>query len=156
MVFANTYAKFLIIAKNFGGDEMFEISIREVPLVGIKTPEQLAAFVLSSLGLTSKEVEEADVKMLLAFLKNKEGLKVKELIKEVGLKQTATYARLKKFVNAGLVYKSKGSIYKLRENTLAETLKFRVWREIEKVFSGIVEVAEELDKKLREARKQEG
>ena len=59
---------------------MFEIAIKEIPLTGIKTPEQLAAFVLSSLGLSELR-DDRDVRLLLAFLEHKEGLKVGDLKK---------------------------------------------------------------------------
>ena len=66
---------------------MFEISIREVPLVGIKSKEQLAAFILASLGLSPEKASVADVKLLLAMLEHKEGLKVKEISKKKTYKE---------------------------------------------------------------------
>ena len=138
--------------EKFRGDLMLEICIKEVPLSGIKTPEQLAAFILQSLGLSDLR-DERDVKFLLAFIKHREGLKADELQKICGLGQTATYARIRKFVNAGVIYKARGGVYRLRERTLKDTLDFRVRREIERVFSSIVDVAEELEKKVMEAKK---
>ncbi len=131
---------------------VFEISVREVPLSGIKSPEQLAAFVLQSLGLSDLK-DERDVRLLLAFMENRNGLKVEELMKVAGLGQTATYSRIRKFLSAGLIYKAKGSVYRLRERTLKDTLDFRVRREIERVFDSIVEVGEELDGKVSAGKK---
>jgi len=132
--------------------EMLEICIKEVPLSGIKTPEQLAAFVMESLGLSELK-DERDVRFFLAFLEHKEGLRAEDLMKISKLGQTATYARIRKLLNAGIIYKAKGGVYKLRERTLSDTLDFRVRKDIERVFSSIVEVAEELDKKLLEKKK---
>ncbi|MBR9679812.1 MAG: hypothetical protein GOU99_02045 [Candidatus Altiarchaeota archaeon] len=126
---------------------MFEIKIKEQRLTGIKTPEQLAAFVISSLGLSELR-DDRDVRMLLAFMDHKEGLRVPELKKIAGLGQTATYAKIKKFVNAGLIYKGKGAIYRLKERTLKDTLDFRVKRDIDKALSAIIDIAAELDAKL--------
>ena len=126
---------------------MFEIRIKEQRLTGIKTPEQLAAFVISSLGLSELR-DDRDVRMLLAFMDHKEGLRVHELKKIAGLGQTATYAKIKKFVNAGLIYKGKGAIYRLKERTLKDTLEFRVKRDIDKALSAIIDIAAELDAKL--------
>jgi len=123
---------------------VFDIRIKEVPLEGIRSPDQLAAFVLKSLGLTSLK-DTGDVRLLLALMNHKEGLKVDEIQQEAGLGQTATYARIRKFVEAGLIYKARGAFYKLRERTLAETLDFRVRKDIERVFAGVVEVGKELD-----------
>ena len=131
----------------------FEIQVREVPLSGIRTPEQLAAFVLQSLGLSNLS-DDRDVRILLAFVSHKEGLKVEELQKTAGLGQTATYSRIKAFSNAGLIYKSKGAVYKLRERTLHDTLDFRVRKDIEQAFSAVVEVAQELEDKLVRKRRE--
>ncbi len=127
---------------------MLEIAVNEVPLSGIKSAEQLAAFVLKSLGLSDLN-DERDVDILIAFIRNKGGLKVYELKEIAGLGQTATYSRIKKFLNAGLIYKAKGSVYRLRERTLKDTLDFRVRKDIERVFNSIVEVSEELEKKIK-------
>jgi len=127
---------------------MLEIAVNEVPLSGIKSAEQLAAFVLKSLGLSDLN-DERDVDILIAFIRNKGGLKVSELKEIAGLGQTATYSRIKKFLNAGLIYKAKGSVYRLRERTLKDTLDFRVRKDIERVFNSIVEVSEELEKKIK-------
>ena len=127
---------------------MMKIEIKEVPLSGIKSAEQLAAFILSSLGLSDLK-DTSDVKLLLAFIQNKEGLKADELKKTANLGQTATYSRIKKFLNAGIIYKTKGSFYKLRERSLKDTLDFRVRRDIQRVFDSIVEVSEELEAKLK-------
>lgn len=127
---------------------MLNISIKEVPLSGIKSAEQLAAFVLQSLGLSDLR-DERDVDLLLAFVRNKEGLTVNELKKIASLGQTATYSKINKFLNAGLIYKAKGAVYRLRERSLKDTLDFRVRKEIDKVFSGIVEVGSELEAKIK-------
>ena len=127
---------------------MLNISVKEVPLSGIKSADQLAAFVLQSLGLSDLR-DERDVDLLLAFVKNKNGLKVDELKKIAKLGQTATYSKIKKFLDAGLIYKTRGSVYRLRERSLKATLDFRVRREIERVFSSIVEVGEDLEAKLK-------
>jgi predicted transcriptional regulator len=127
---------------------MLEIQVKEVQLSGIKSPEQLGAFVLESLGLSDLK-DESDVRILMEFIRRKEGLKVDEIRKAASLGQTATYSRIRKFVNSGLVYKSKGSMYRLRERTLKETLDFRVRKEIMRVFDSIVEVGEELEAKIK-------
>ncbi|MBR9689679.1 MAG: hypothetical protein GOV01_02185 [Candidatus Altiarchaeota archaeon] len=127
---------------------MMEISIKEVPLSGIKTPDQLAAFILKSLGLSDLR-DERDVQILLAFVRNKDGLKVDEVKKIADVGQTATYSKINKLLNAGLIYKSKGSIYRLRERSLKDTLDFRVRKEISKVFDSIVEISEELEAKIK-------
>ncbi|MBR9681008.1 MAG: hypothetical protein GOU98_04265 [Candidatus Altiarchaeota archaeon] len=127
---------------------MLNISIKEVPLSGIRSADQLAAFVLQSLGLSDLR-DERDVDLLLAFVKNKDGLKVGELKKIAKLGQTATYSKIKKFLDAGLIYKTRGSVYKLRERSLKDTLDFRVRREIERVFASIVEVGEDLEAKIK-------
>jgi len=127
---------------------MLNIHIKEVPLSGIKSAEQLAAFVLQSLGLSDLK-DDRDVKMLLAFMQRKDGLKVEDIKKVAGLGQTATYARVSKFLNAGLIYKSKGSLYRLRERSLKDTLDFRVRKEIERVFGSVVDVSEELEGKIK-------
>lgn len=127
---------------------MLNISIKEVPLSGIKSAEQLAAFVLQSLGLSDLR-DERDVNLLLAFVKNKEGLTVNELKKIAGLGQTATYSKINKFLDAGLIYKTRGAVYRLRERSLKDTLDFRVRKEIDRVFSGIVEVGSELEAKSK-------
>lgn len=127
---------------------MLDISIKEVPLSGIKSAEQLAAFVLQSLGLSDIK-DDRDVKMLLAFVKRKGGMKVDEIKRVTGLGQTATYSRVNKFLNSGLIYKAKGSVYRLRERSLKDTLDFRVRGEIEKVFDSIVEVGGELESKIK-------
>lgn len=127
---------------------MMKIEIKEVPLSGIKSVEQLAAFVLSSLGLSNLK-DTSDVKLLLSFVRRREGLKVDELKKIAGLGQTATYSRIKKFLNAGIIYKTKGSLYRLRERSLKDTLDFRVRRDIQRVFDSIIEVSEELESKLK-------
>jgi predicted transcriptional regulator len=127
---------------------VFEVTVKEVPLSGIKSPEQLAAFVLQSLGLSDLD-NEKDVDMLLALVRNKGGLKASELQEVAGLGQTATYARVNKFLDAGLIYKAKGAVYRLRERTLKDTLDFRVRRDIEQVFNSIVEVGGELDTKIK-------
>ena len=125
-----------------------KIELKEVPLSGIKSPEQLAAFILASLGLSDLR-DTSDVNILLSFVKRKPGLKVDELRKIAHLGQTATYSRIKKFLNAGIIYKTKGSLYKLRERSLKDTLDFRVRRDIQRVFDSIVEVSEELEAKLK-------
>lgn len=127
---------------------MLKISVNEVPLSGIKSAEQLAAFVLKSLGLSDLS-DERDVDLLLAFVKNKGGLKVNELKRVAKLGQTATYSRISKFLGAGLIYKAKGSVYRLRERTLKDTLDFRVRKDIGRIFDSIVEVSEELEKKVK-------
>ena len=127
---------------------MLKISVNEVPLSGIKSAEQLAAFVLKSLGLSDLS-DERDVDLLLAFIRNKGGLKVNELKKVAKLGQTATYSRINKFLSAGLIYKAKGSVYRLRERTLKDTLDFRVRKDIGRIFDSIVEVSEELEKKIK-------
>ncbi len=127
---------------------MMKIEIKEVPLSGIKSVEQLAAFVLSSLGLSNLK-DTSDVKLLLSFVRRREGLKVDELKKIAGLGRTATYSRIKKFLNAGIIYKTKGSLYRLRERSLKDTLDFRVRRDIQRVFDSIIEVSEELESKLK-------
>jgi predicted transcriptional regulator len=127
---------------------MLEISVNEVPLSGIKSAEQLAAFVLKSLGLSDLN-DERDVALLLAFIRNKGGMKVSELKEVAKLGQTATYSRIRKFLDAGLIYKAKGSVYRLRERTLKDTLDFRVRKDIDRVFNSIVEVSEELEKKIK-------
>ncbi|MBR9681794.1 MAG: hypothetical protein GOV00_03270 [Candidatus Altiarchaeota archaeon] len=132
---------------------IFEIRVKEVPLAGIRSPDQLAAFVLKSLGLSNLK-DDRDVKILLAFIDHKEGLKVEELQKIANLGQTATYSRIRSFTNAGIVYKAKGSVYRLRERTLADTLDFRVRKDIEQAFSAVVEVAQELESLITKQRKQ--
>ena len=127
---------------------MLKISVNEVPLSGIKSAEQLAAFVLKSLGLSDLS-DERDVDLLLAFIRNKGGLKVNELKKVAKLGQTATYSRINKFLSAGLIYKAKGSVYRLRERNLKDTLDFRVRKDIGRIFDSIVEVSEELEKKVK-------
>lgn len=126
---------------------MFEISVKEVPLSGIKSPEQLAAFVLQSLGLSDLD-DERDVDMLLALVRNKGGLKAAELADITGLGQTATYSRINQMLDAGLIYKAKGAVYRLRERTLKDTLDFRVRRDLQQVFDSVVEVSGELDRKV--------
>ncbi len=138
----------------------FSISVRELPLSGIRSREQLSLFVLASLGITDMPSSEDDVKKvmpdvqilteLMIRARRNEGVKVSELKFKVDLKQTALYARIKKFLDAGLIYKAKGSVYKLKERTLNETLKFRVKKDIESKLSSIIEVAEELDEKMKQ------
>lgn len=133
---------------------MFDIKIQEVPLTGIRTPEQLAAFVLKSMGLSDLK-DDSDVRILLAFIENRGGgLKAEEVQAVTDLGQTATYGRIKKFLKAGLIYKAKGAVYKLRERSLGETLDFRVRKDIDRVFAGIVEVAREIDDMLERKTKQ--
>ena len=142
-----------------------EIAIKELPLSGIRSREQLALFVLASFGVTDmpstqEEVQKAmpDVVILLAFMdagRKGEGLKVSDLLPKVDLKQTALYSRIRVFVNASLVYKAKGSLYKLKERSLADTLKYRVWKDIESRFSSITDVAKELDNKMKEPAPQQ-
>lgn len=137
-----------------------EISIREIPLTGIRSKQQLALFVLASLGITQmpsteEEVKKVlpDVQILLSFMeaaRKGDGLKVAILEPKVDLKQTALYSRIKTFVNAGIIYKAKGSTYKLKERSLTETLNFRIKKDIESRFSSIVDVARELDDKMKQ------
>lgn len=139
---------------------VLDIAIREIPLSGIRSREQLALFVLASLGVsampsTDEEVKKAmpDVQILLNFMdaaRRNDGVKVNELVPHIELKQTALYSRIKTFVNAGIIYKAKGSTYKLKERSLAETLTFRIKKDIESRFSSIVDVARELDNKMKE------
>lgn len=138
-----------------------EISIRELPLSGIRSQEQLALFILASLGVTEMPSNQEelnnvmpDVQILLNFMdsaRKGDGIKVSDLEPKVSLKQTALYSRIKQFLNSGLVYKAKGSVYKLKERTLAETLNFRI-KEIDSKFSSIVDVAKELDEKMKQAK----
>ncbi len=132
---------------------VFEIHIKEIPLAGIRSPDQLAAFILQSLGLSNLK-DDRDVKILLALVEHREGLKVEEIQRIAKLGQTATYSRIRRFANAGLIYKAKGSVYKLRERTLKDTLDFRVRKDIEQAFSGVVEVAQELETLLSKQRRQ--
>ncbi len=145
---------------------VLDIAIREIPLSGIRSKEQLALFVLASLGVstmpsTDEEVKKAmpDVQILLHFMdaaRKNDGVKVNELVPKIDLKQTALYSRIKTFVNAGIIYKAKGSTYKLKERSLSETLTFRITKDIESRFSSIVDVARELDNKMKEATAQQG
>ena len=140
---------------------VLDIAIREIPLSGIRSKEQLALFVLASLGVsampsTDEEVQKVmpDVQILLQFMdaaRKNDGVKVNELVPKVDIKQTALYSRIKTFVNTGIIYKAKGSTYKLKERSLAETLTFRIKKDIESRFSSIVDVARELDNKMKEA-----
>ena len=144
---------------------VLDIAIREIPLSGIRSKEQLALFVLASLGVsampsTDEEVQKVmpDVQILLQFMdaaRKNDGVKVNELVPKVDIKQTALYSRIKTFVNTGIIYKAKGSTYKLKERSLAETLTFRIKKDIESRFSSIVDVARELDNKMKEAPAQQ-
>ncbi len=139
---------------------VLDIAIREIPLSGIRSKDQLALFVLASLGVSTmpssdEEVDKVmpDVQILLNFMdagRRGDGVKVSDIVSKVDLKQTALYARIKTFVNAGIIYKAKGSTYKLKERTLAETLSFRIKKDIEARFSSIIDVAKELDNKMKE------
>ena len=139
-----------------------EIAIKELPLSGIRSREQLALFILASLGIiempsNQEELNKVmpDVQILLNFMdsaRKGDGAKVSDLEPKVSLKQTALYARVKQFLNAGSIYKGKGSVYKLKERTLAETLNFRIKKEIDSRFSSIVEIAKELDDKMKQAK----
>lgn len=131
---------------------VFKIEIKEIPLEGIRNPEQLAAFVLKSLGLSTLK-DDRDVKILMGLIEHKEGLKVEEIQKIAKLGQTAAYSRIRNFVNAGLIYKAKGSIYRLRERTLGDTLNFRVRKDVEQAFSAIVEIAIELEELINRLKK---
>jgi hypothetical protein len=154
-IFKQTYI-YHEIAKYF---MVLDVAIREIPLSGIRSKEQLALFVLASLGISAmpsndEEVQRVmpDVQILLEFMdaaRKGDGVRVAELVPRINLKQTALYSRIKTFVNSGMLYKAKGATYKLKERTLAETLSFRIKKDIESRFSSIVDVAKELDNKVR-------
>jgi predicted transcriptional regulator len=139
---------------------VLDVAIREIPLSGIRSKEQLALFILASLGVSQMpgsddEVQKVmpDIQILLNFMdsaRKGDGIKVAQLVPKVNLKQTALYSRIRTFVNAGLIYKAKGATYKMKERTLAETLNFRIKKDIESRFSSIVDVAKELDNKIKE------
>lgn len=129
-----------------------KIEINEQEIPKDISSRHLAIFVLKTFGvINNEETGEADIKMLLAFVKYaklSKTLSAEELSQMSGLKLAATYKHINKFLDTGLIKKTDGTKYSLSESNLENTIKWHISKNIEKILSNVSVFARALDDEI--------
>ena len=127
-----------------------EINEQEIPKeVGARN---LAIFVLKTFGvINNEEGGEADIKMLLSFVKYAKlgkTLSAEELSQMSELKLAASYKHINKFLDTGLIKKTDGTKYSLSESNLENTIRWAISKNIEKTLNNVAVFANALDDEI--------
>ncbi len=127
-----------------------EINEQEIPKeVGARN---LAIFVLKTFGvINNEESGEADIKMLLSFVKYAKlgkTLGAEELSQMSGLKLAASYKHINKFLDTDLIKKTDGTKYSLSESNLENTIRWAISKNIEKTLNNVAVFANALDDEI--------
>jgi predicted transcriptional regulator len=123
-----------------------QLTIQKVRRPFRDDPVELMDYLLRSLGFErNTEIYRKILEELLG-----EGKGSTAISEKVGARTTTIY-HINKLIKSGLVIK-RGSVYELREPTFERTVK-EIFRDVERVFEDLLEVARELDRVLKLPRR---